>query len=647
MQYKNIFNLKKTIAKSRKPFNMALCFIFSGAILGMVACCNNKGNDYIPNGKVADEKFSFAWISDNHLGSFAYAEDDLVQAIEDINTMDSIEFVIFTGDLTEFGVTSEFALLKEKLAALNKPYFMVDGNHDVNWSENGTTSFEKFFKGNAPRFCFDAHGIRFIGCGSGPMLRMGAPHIPREELNWVKRVLDTTNINQPIIFVNHFPQFEEIANSYELTNIIKEHNVQYILCGHFHVNSTKEYNGLTSILGRSLLRRTDPMGGYNIVTVTPDSIFAAERTVKGETHPVWFRGELQEMYTHKGEQMEISYAINGEYPQVEELWRIDEVSDIASQGSLDGELYVYTTTGGKTVALNASTGKKIWEFQTGNKIFSAPFITVENIYVTSTDGFIYALKRKNGKLLWKYDTGYPVVACPLVVGDTLYTGSSNEKFYAIDALEGKLHWVSEGFTGYMESRPCADSENIYTGGWEGRFWAINRLSGGKVWEYNIGKGRYFSPGACWPIIAKGHIFVQSSDKVLRGYTPDGSIAWENTSAVGRESIGISKDGNTLYVKGTEDTFTAFDLTADGFPVKWETKMPYTFNFIPTAPVEIPEKNTVLAADTYGTICAIGSGGEGLLWQYKISNCAVTSFCATEDGNMIAMTMDGKIVKLKF
>ena len=640
MQYR--FNIHKNVATSRKPLIMALCFVFLGC---MMASCGNRG--WKPNGKVADETFSFAWISDNHLGSYAYAEDDLRQAIEDINAIDSLEFVILTGDLTEFGVTSEFALLKQMLDSLNKPYYMVDGNHDVNWSENGTTTFGNYFKGNAPRFCFDAHGIRFIGCGSGPMLRMGAPHIPREEINWLKETLASTHKDQPVVFVNHFPQFEEIANSYEVTNILKKYNVQYILCGHFHVNSTKEYNGLTSVLGRSLLRHTDPIGGYNIVTLTADSMFVAERTIKGETHPVWFRGGLQEQYTPKGGDIEISYAINGEYPQVKEVWRINESSDIASQASIDGNFYVYTTTGGKTVALEASTGEKIWEFQSGNKIFSAPFITEKMVYVSSTDGNIYALDRTSGTKVWEYAAGYPVVASPLVVGDTLYVGSSNEKFHAVDALQGIGIWVSEGFPGYMESRPCADGKHIYTGGWEGRFWAIEKLSGRKVWEHNIGKGRYFSPGACWPVIAEGKIFVQSSDKVLRAYTPDGAIAWENTSAQGRESMGLSADGETLYVKGTTDTFTAFDLTKEGYPVKWETKMPYEYNFIPTAPIEIPKKGVVLAADTFGTICAIESQGEGLKWQYKISNCAVTSFCATPDGGAIAMTMDGKIVKLVF
>lgn len=588
---------------------------------------------------------TFAWIADNHYGSFDYATDDLIQAVEDINAQDSIDFVILSGDLTEFGVTSEFAGLKEILTKLNKPFFMVDGNHDVNWSENGTTTFEKYFKGNAPRFVFDDQGIRFIGCGSGPMLRMGAPHIPREEINWLKSVLDTTDVDQPIIFVNHFPMFEEITNSYEVTNLLKERNIQYVLCGHFHVNSTKDFNGVKSILGRSLLRRENPIGGYNIVTVTSDSIKVAERIIKQESSPVWFSAPINWKYEDKGEPYEVSYAINEEYPAVKEEWRIDEVSDIASQGEIDGDFYVYTTTGGKTVAVNAQDGKQIWEFQTGNKIFSAPFITSDAVYVSSTDGFIYSLARKDGKLLWKYDTGYPIVACPVVADNDLYLGSSNGKFYSFDKSSGELNWCTEGFEGYMESRPAVDKRNIYTGGWEGRFWAISRKDGKMKWEHNIGKGRYFSPGACWPVIVDGDIFVQSTDKVLRAYTPSGRIKWENTSCAGRESMSLSADGKMLYVKGTADIFTAFDVTKRKKPVKWETKMPYAYNYIPTAPAE--SAGLVMAADTFGEVCAVANDGKGLQWRYKISNCAVTSLCPTADGGLIAMTMDGKIVKLKW
>lgn len=604
---------------------MVLCFIFIG--------CKR------------DTHITFALISDNHYGASANANDDMVQAVEDINASDDIDFVIMSGDLTEFGVTSEFAGLKEVLDKLEKPLYMVDGNHDVNWSENGTTTFKNFFTVNAPRFVFDNQGIRFIGCGSGPMLRMGSPHIPREEINWLKRVLDTTDINQPIIFVNHFPMFDELTNVHEVTNLLRTRNVQYVLCGHFHSNDTKEFNGVKSVLGRSLLRKRDPMGGYNIVTITADSIRLAEKITKGEVLPAWFSAPITWKYKDSGEHLDISYAINEQYPQVKEVWRINEVSDIASQGEIDGDFYVYTTTGGKAVALNATNGGKIWEYQTEDKIFSAPFITDDAVYISSTDGFIYSLARKDGSLLWKFDTGYPIVACPVVADNDLYVGSSNGKFYSLDKLSGKLNWCTDGFEGYMESRPAVDKNNIYTGGWEGRFWAINRKNGKMEWEHNIGRGRYFSPGACWPAISNGEIFIQSSDNVLRAYTPSGKIKWENRSANGRESMSISPDSKTLYLKGTANIFTAFDLTKKGYPVKWEAAMPYEYNYIPTAPLEV--SGLVLAADTFGEVCAIAANGKGLQWRYKISNCAVTSLCRTADGGAIAMTMDGKIVKLVY
>ena len=59
--------------------------------------------------------FTFAWLSDVHLNSFAYAEDDLRQSIEDINANPAVDFTILSGDVTEFGDTKEFLLLQEIL----------------------------------------------------------------------------------------------------------------------------------------------------------------------------------------------------------------------------------------------------------------------------------------------------------------------------------------------------------------------------------------------------------------------------------------------------------------------------------------------------------------------------------------------------
>lgn len=137
------------------------------------------------------------------------------------------------------------------------------------------------------------------------------------------------------------------------------------------------------------------------------------------------------------------------------------MTDIASQGSIDGNLYVYTNTAGVVHALNAKNGKTLWTYTTGNKIFSAPFITPKLVIVSSCDGFIYALDRKQGTVRWKYNTNYPIVACPVVTEGTVYIGSSNGKFYSLKLTDGTLNWTCNGLQGYIESRPAVDKERVY------------------------------------------------------------------------------------------------------------------------------------------------------------------------------------------
>ncbi len=41
-------------------------------------------------------------------------------------------------------------------------------------------------------------------------------------------------------------------------------------------------------------------------------------------------------------------------------------------------------------------------------------------------------------------------------------------------------------------------KSAYIGTWGAMFYAIDRRSGEKIWEFDTKRGRYFSPGACWP-----------------------------------------------------------------------------------------------------------------------------------------------------
>ncbi len=122
-------------------------------------------------------------------------------------------------------------------------------------------------------------------------------------------------------------------------------------------------------------------------------------------------------------------------------------------GNLNSEFKEYTLqpsgetiTGGSWSALDAATGKIIWQTSAGGKV-EAP-MTVANgvVYAGSMAAGpgannMYALDAKTGKILWRFNSGGSVHAGAAVVNGTVYWGSGyrrydptttpNNQFYAL------------------------------------------------------------------------------------------------------------------------------------------------------------------------------------------------------------------------
>ena len=117
-------------------------------------------------------QFRFAWLSDTHIGS-TNAAADLEASVRDINGMAGIEFVLLSGDVTEMGSDAELDQAKSILDGLEKPYYILPGNHDTKWSESGCTTFRQLFKQD--RFEF-SHG--------GFQVHRPAPGADHEDGGW-------------------------------------------------------------------------------------------------------------------------------------------------------------------------------------------------------------------------------------------------------------------------------------------------------------------------------------------------------------------------------------------------------------------------------------------------------------------------------
>ena len=266
--------------------------------------------------------FRFAFVTDLHIGSPNGApEEDLRRTVRDIVAMDDIAFVLLTGDITELGTNEEIALAKAILDSLDVPWYIIPGNHDTGWSESGGVSFIRVF-GN-DKFSFTYNGVRFLGCASGPYVRMSDGHVPRDAVNWLEKELQKLSPTDPLIMVNHYPLDNSLDNWYEITDRVRTKNTWMAICGHGHSNRKMDFEGIPGVMGRSNLRAKAEVGGYNIVSVTEDSILFAERRPGRKTLPVWHALPLTKqprVASSVASYTRPSYLINDTFPFVKKEW---------------------------------------------------------------------------------------------------------------------------------------------------------------------------------------------------------------------------------------------------------------------------------------------------------------------------------------
>jgi outer membrane protein assembly factor BamB/predicted MPP superfamily phosphohydrolase len=595
----------------------------------------------------AQQIFSFVHFTDTHIGN-PIADEDLRRSIKDINENKDIAFVLISGDITEFGSDAELHLAKRMLDSLQKPWYIIPGNHDDNWSESGTNSFKKIF--GEETFSFVYGGYFFLGTNCGPNMRMGPGQIPHENLVWMDSVLQhLPNKDMPVIFVNHYPLDSSLNNWYQAIDILKKYNIQLILCGHGHANHRLTFEGIPGVMGRSNLRAKDSIGGYNIVTFTNDSVLYSERKPFQQTQKPWTTVMLQNHQLLKDINLypRPSYTENKQYPKVKMLWEYQDLSDIGCGIALSGNLIITADTRGEIFALNANTGNRAWSFKTGGKIYSSPAVLDNLVVEASTDGNIYCLQAATGKLLWLYKTNKPIVASPLIRDGMVFIGSSEGHFRALSLLSGILQWDFDQVKGFVVCRPLFYQDKLYFGSWGNEFYALNSKDGKLAWKWDNGAtNRMFSPASCIPVATNGKVFIVAPDRYMTildatNGTLLGRKHWD--SAWVRESIGLSADSSLVYVKTMQGNVLGISTISNMPKITWRAALNFGYELNPAAISE--SNNCVYALSDKGCVASINRPTGKLLWKFKVSNCLVNAVIPYGEKSIIISTMDGKVTCL--
>jgi len=221
--------------------------------------------------------------------------------------------------------------------------------------------------------------------------------------------------------------------------------------------------------------------------------------------------------------------------------------EIFSRPASDGKLVFFGSTNQKFYAVDM-TGRLRWQFAARERIKSDPLVHEGVVYVTSYDGHVYALQAASGKKLWQFpplakqteaeppDAGEgeeknrkqdaeeqkpvqpPVLtpppgafsySAPTVRDGVLYVGNLDGYLYAINTADGSLKWRFQAREG-ITSSPLVEEGVVYFGSKDDNVYAIDAAGGQKViWKYKTGDDVLSSPR-----LAEGLLYIGSNDKHL-------------------------------------------------------------------------------------------------------------------------------------
>lgn len=591
--------------------------------------------------------FSFALLTDTHIStSNPRPMEDLQRSIADINLDPTIEFVVVTGDLSESGDRASIQAIKDELEKLNVPFYAASGNHETTWSESGVMDFSRVFGDS--RFAFTHNGMYFIGFNSGPVIRMADGHVAPQDIAWLKHNLDSVSAagDAPIFVFTHYPlRNGDVDNWYDVTDVLRQHNVQCIMGGHYHRNLLFDCDGIADVLNRSNLRDKDGVNGYSIISIS-DSIRFHEKRI-GEDAQQWLSLPFeQKEYGPSNEELRPNFDVNKEYANVKRVWHKALKGGIYSTPVTDGKSLFIGDDIGVMYSLDLKKGKTNWTFDTGMRIVGSPAVNDGVVVFGSANYNIYGLDAKTGKEIWHVTTNQAVMGAATIHEGIAYIGGGDGRMFAIDIHTGKVKWSFDELKNYVLTRPLVYNDKLYFGCWDTHFYALNLADGSLVWKWNNGNGNpKLSPASVWPVAANGKVFFAAPDRHFTCLDAEtGEQIWRTKEYKVRETVGLSEDGRTVYSKCMWDTVVAMDATTLEPVTRWATHAEFGYEHNPAMPLE---KDGILWVSTKnGLLLGMDAQTGKVLWRHKIGNSILNTPLPLSNKECIFTSSEGTITYIR-
>ena len=574
-----------------------------------------------------------AILSDTHVTPGNPNSEKLAEAVDEINKSDN-QIVVVSGDLTNEGSDVQLNYVKSILDKIQKPSYIIPGNHENNWSESACKTFNDLW-GN-DRFITEVDSLIIVGINCGPYMKMGDGHIKQEDLIWLNDTLTAKcTAGKRVLSINHYPILPDLDNYKDYIEVLNKFPVIGHICGHYHQFKYYKSCGIDALMCRALdMGKKDY--GYTILEISADSVKQFDKQI-GKLPQLMNAYKINIQKEEMADTAEVQY---DPYPTVVKEIYQDNAS-IFTRVGLDEENIYFGNSLGYVKALNKETGKEIWKYKTNASQFSRPAVASNFVIVPTADKRLLWLDKKTGKLLKEVLTKGPFVADGVIMDNVLYQGG-DKTFQAWNLKDNTLLWEYDSINNYCQAEPVIDGDDVIFGAWDTNLRCLDRKTGKLKWQWNNGKkANMLGPGNCIPVVTKEKVIIVAPDRYMTALDrKTGKEIWRSNKYKVRESLGHSANNKVAYAKTMDGLIIAVSTEGNEFKPLWVVDAGFGYEH---APCGIVEKNGIVyAGSRNGKIIAIDAKKQKTLWDLKVGSSEVNGWEVDKKGNLYISLIEGAI-----
>jgi outer membrane protein assembly factor BamB len=237
------------------------------------------------------------------------------------------------------------------------------------------------------------------------------------------------------------------------------------------------------------------------------------------------------------------------------IWEVDAGKRLSSGAGYGNGLVLLGTMKGEVLAYDQE-GKPLWQARVSSEVLAVPQAGAGVVVVRTGDGRIFGLDAADGKRKWLYQRATPALSLRSHAGAAIerggvFAGFASGKLVAIELASGRTGWeasvaLPKGTTELeriadITSAPVVDGNEVYAVAYQGRLAAINLASGNISWSRELSSvsGLTVDRRNVYLADTKGVVFA--FDKVT------GASMWRQEKLAGRQFSQPLVFGNYLVL----------------------------------------------------------------------------------------------------